>query len=370
MFHETFSSSQIKKLTADSVRKSKHDVLNALNAEQSGFDHMASLLSPAAGESLESLAKKSREITLRRFGKTIQLYTPIYLSNYCMNSCLYCGFRKESGIKRKILEPDQAEREARFLIEQGFKNILLVAGDDPKIDTHYLKDVIKRLHKFIPSISLEVASRNEDDYRKLSEAGAEGVVIYQETYDRDLYKKFHIRGKKSNYDFRLNTPERVAESGFHRIGIGVLLGLGDPLYDTLALFTHAKYLLKKFWRTQVTISLPRIRKAERAINPPHPVDDRRFTQLICALRMALPDVGILLSTREEPKLRDGLMKIGITHMSAGSRTEVGGYLSPDKGNGQFHVEDSRSPWEVKEKIREIGYDPVWKDWEGVLNDSV
>jgi 2-iminoacetate synthase len=243
-----------------------------------------------------------------------------------------------------------------------------VAGDDPKVTTDYLGEIINRLRGTIPSVSLEIAPKSVDEYKKIREAGAEGVVIYQETYHQDSYERYHPKGSKSNYQFRLSTPERVATAGFHRVGMGVLLGLNNFIYEGLALFEHVSFILKHFWKTDVTISLPRIRKANQAIEAPFPVSDKEFTRLICSLRIAFPDVGILLSTREDSFLRDGLMKIGVTHISAGSKTEVGGYLMPDKQNEQFNVEDKRSACEVQNRIKEIGYEPVWKDWETALND--
>lgn len=339
----------------------------ALASSKVGLREFLSLISPAASGMLEDLAQRSRAITLSRFGRVIQLYTPLYLSNYCQNDCLYCGFRKENAMERKILPPGLIVKEAKFLFEQGFRSILLVAGDDPeRCDLPYLCDAVSRIHEFFPSVSLEIGPQSIENYIELRKAGAEGVVIYQETYNRELYQRLHPEGNKKDYAWRLETPERVALAGFHRVGIGALLGLGDPIEEAAAMFLHATFLLKHHWKTKLTISFPRMRHAQGSIKSLNPVDDRTFTRIICAFRIAFPDVGIVLSTREEPRLRDGAVRLGVTHLSAGSRTEPGGYLDPDHRKEQFHVEDGRSPTEVAEMLSSRGYDPVWKDWEGVL----
>ncbi len=343
------------------------DVERAISTENIGLRDFLALLSPVASDSLEMVARRSKEITLSRFGRVIQLYAPLYLSNYCENNCLYCGFREENLIERKIQSPEQVEEEAKFLHEKGFRSILLVAGDDTeKCDLVYLKDVIHRIHKLFPSVSLEIGPQSKEDYVELRKAGAEGVIVYQETYNRSLYEKLHRNGKKMDFAWRLETPERVAAAGFHRVGIGALFGLNDPMEEAVSLFLHTSFLLKNHWNTRVTISLPRMRPAGGSIQPLHPVEDRTLAQIICALRIAFPEIGIVISTREEPKLRDGMIKIGATQMSAGSRTEPGGYLAPDAQKEQFLVEDQRSPSEIAEVLTSQGYEPVWKDWEASL----
>lgn len=368
MFPENFDPINLAKWSADAKNKKKSEVISALNAAQINLAQMAALLSPEAENHLESLAAKAAQITLLRFGKTKQLYTPIYLSNFCINQCLYCGFNNKSRAQRKILSPEEVKAEALFLKSQGFKNILLVAGDDPQVTQNYLSGVISELHKFIPSLSLEIAPKTEAEYRLLKKAGADGVVSYQETYDKKLYGKYHPQGPKKDFSFRLETPERAAKAGFHRVGIGALIGLGDYIFEGLSIYSHARYLMKNYWQTQITISLPRLRTAIDSISVPQPISDRKFTQLICALRLALPDVGIILSTREQPALRDGLIKLAVTQLSAGSKTEPGGYLNPEKNGEQFSVADHRSASEIARNLEIMGYDPVWKNWEGVLND--
>lgn len=369
MFIDELNKYDINGLVDISNNIGKGEAARALSSERITLDNMLALLSPATEGHIEQLAQRSRSITLARFGKTIQLYAPIYLSNYCLNSCVYCGFKQGSKIKRRFQSADEVVKEVLYLKGKGFRNILLVSGDDPNVDAPYLEDVISKTHKLVPSVSLEVSPRTTDEYIRLRKAGADGVTIYQETYEREDYEKFHPKGgEKSDYLYRLDAPDRIAEAGFYRVGIGVLLGLRNPLYDAIALFIHARYLIKHRWKTQLTISLPRMRRASGAIDVPFPVSDKQFTQLLCAMRIAFPDVGLIVSTREEASLRDAILKIGVTQISAGSKTEPGGYLLPEGDGEQFSVEDSRSPREIVEKLRITGYDPVWKDWEGVLND--
>ncbi|MFQ5559015.1 MAG: radical SAM protein, partial [Nitrospinota bacterium] len=292
--------SEIETLTEKAKKSSLSEFLQALSSDRVNASQMAALLSPHGLSRLEQLAGQARSVTLRRFGKVIQLYTPIYLSNYCQNDCTYCGFRRRNSITRKIQTPEMVEKEALFLKTEGFKNLLLVAGEDPKVDVPYLTDTVQRLHRFTPSLAIEVAPKSLEEYKDIARSGAEGVVIYQETYNQGLYKTYHGAGRKGDFAFRLKTPERIARAGFHRLGAGVLLGLGDPVFDVLSLFTHIKYLLKNFWKLQITVSFPRIRKADGAIDAPWIVDDKQFVQIICAFRLAFPDVGIVLSTREEP----------------------------------------------------------------------
>jgi 2-iminoacetate synthase len=216
----------------------------------------------------------------------------------------------------------------------------------------------------MPSVSLEVQVWDTDTYRRLVEAGCEGLVVYQETYDRDTYGAVHRKGKKRNYDWRLGAPDRGAEAGMRRLGIAALLGLhADWRSDALAVAAHAHALVRRWWRSEVTVALPRLRPAAGDYQPADPVHDHDFVQLLCALRLFLPDVGITMSTREAPAFRDALVRLGVTHMSAGSHTEPGGYTGPSDAEPQFEVSDDRSPAEVAAALRAAGYDPVWKDWE-------
>jgi 2-iminoacetate synthase len=357
----------------------------------------AQLISPPAGELLETMGRRSHTMTQQRFGKTIRLFAPLYLSNECINNCKYCGFSRDNAILRVTLSVDEVMREARALAEQGFRNILLVAGEHPKfVSNGYLADCVAALHAEWPGISLEVGPMEADEYRPLTAAGADGLVVYQETYDRAIYDDMHTAGPKKNFDWRMETPERAYAAGFRRLGIGALFGLADWRYEALCVAAHADYLLRNCWKAQVTISLPRLRPCAGEFQPLTHMTDRELAQLVCAFRLMFPDVGLVLSTREPAKLRDGLIPLGITLMSAGSHTEPGGYTGAGKekihhtergrivelasgssewattnghvtnATGQFEIADVRSAQEVAALIRQLGYEPVWKDWDAAL----
>jgi 2-iminoacetate synthase len=347
--------------------KTLADVDRALAQERLRPDDLMALLSPAAEERLELMAQKAHQITRRRFGKTILLYAPIYLSNECSNGCLYCGFNATNKTARRTLNLDEIEREARVLHTQGFRHVLLVTGEAPgKFGNDQLEAAVQRIKPLFSSVSIEVYPMDEDGYRRMVGAGVDGLTIYQETYDRVLYEQLHPFGRKRDYDFRLLTPERGGAAGLRRIGIGFLQGLGD--FRSEAFFTglHALYLSKHFWRSLISISFPRMRPAEGAFPPPHPVSDKHLVQLICAMRLLVHDAGLVMSTRESSTLRDHLLPLGITQMSAGSCTAPGGYSDHDAGAQQFAIDDDRSPAEISAMLSRRGYDPVWKDWDSAF----
>jgi 2-iminoacetate synthase len=323
----------------------------------------AALLSPAAGERLEELAAASRRLTLARFGRTMHLYAPLYLSNECLTTCVYCGFARELPIARKTLSPDETLEEARHLVRDGFRSVLLLTGEHERLTgVEFLEDRLRLLADEVPSLAIEVQVWSEGEYRRLVAAGCEGVVVYQETYHPETYGRVHLAGRKRHYEWRLLGPERAARAGMRRIGVGALLGLHDDWrYEAIAMAAHARFLMRHHWRSQVAVSVPRLRPSPAGWQPMDPVGDRDLTQLVCALRLAAPDAGIVLSTRESAELRDGLFRIGVTHVSAGSHTEPGGYEHPDEATGQFEVADLRSPADVADRLRSLGYDPVWED---------
>ena len=379
-------------LNADGVRV--RDVIR--RGPQTLLD-FALLLSPAAGGMLEDLGRRSQALTRQRFGRVIRLFAPLYLSNECINNCKYCGFSRDNAILRVTLSIDEVVREARALQEQGFRNILLVAGEHPKfVSNGYMADCVRALHSEIPSISLEVGPMETADYVPMVQAGADGLVVYQETYDRAIYADMHTAGPKRDFNWRLETPERAYAAGFRRLGIGALYGLSDWRLEALSVAAHAQYLLRTCWKSQITISLPRLRPCAGEFQPLTLLGDRELVQLMCALRLLLPDAGLVLSTREPANLRDGLIPLGVTMVSAGSHTEPGGYTGAGKENihrtekgrvvelaagasewalpadrvtsatGQFDIADDRAPSEVAELIRRLGYEPVWKDWDAAL----
>jgi 2-iminoacetate synthase len=357
----------------------------------------ATLLSPAATEQWEELGRRSRAVTQQRFGRVIRLFAPLYLSNECVNNCRYCGFSRDNAILRVTLGVEEVLDEARALKSQGFRSILLVAGEHPKfVSGDYLARCVRALHGEVPSLSLEVGPMEAEEYRPIVAAGAEGLVVYQETYDRGVYAELHVSGPKRNFDWRLDTPERAYAAGFRRLGIGALHGLSDWRMEALSVAAHGAYLQRQCWKAQLTISVPRIRPCAGEFEPLTGMSDRELVQLICAYRLLFPDVGLVLSTRESPRLRDGLIPLGITLMSAGSHTEPGGYTGAGRGSvhrtergrivelgasewadvpargtgatGQFSIADERPAREVAELIRRLGYEPVWKDWDAGLSE--
>jgi 2-iminoacetate synthase len=324
----------------------------------------AALLSAPASERLEELAVAARDATLQRFGRARTLFAPLYVSNECVSVCTYCGFSAGNEVARRTLSIDEVVAEARELASRGFRHVLLVAGEHARIvSKDYLVDCVQAVREFMASVSVEVQVWDEPTYLRLVNAGADGVVVYQETYDRDTYAAVHLLGKKRNYEWRLAAPDRAAAAGARKLGVGALLGLhGDWRSEAIAVAAHARALEHRWWRAEVSVSVPRMRPAAGEFEVADPVDDRSFTQLICALRLALPDAGITLSTREPAFIRDALVPLGVTTLSAGSHTEPGGYASESDAEPQFEISDTRSPAEVAATLRAAGYDPVWKDW--------
>jgi len=318
-------------------------------------------------ELLESLAQRARKLTRQRFGRVIQMFAPVYISNECVDTCSYCAFSRPNQIQRRTLTPEQVEQEAEYLITQGFRHLLLVAGEHPRaVSLDYICDVARRLRPRLASLSIEVAPFEEEAYRRLTAAGVDGVVIYQETYDRERYAAVHLAGPKRDFDSRIQAPARAAAGGARRICMGVLLGLADWRQDALQLIDHVRSLQKKYWQVEFQVSLPRLRPCFGGLTDVIEVSDRDMVQLICLLRLALPEVGIVLSTRELPQFRDNIIGLGVTQMSAGSCTEPGGYREPHLAEEQFSVGDHRSVQEVAGVIAKQDMEAVWKDWEASL----
>jgi 2-iminoacetate synthase len=363
LFAAELSGLDIAALSAYSLVATDADVDRALSAQRRDLPDLAALLSPAAAPRLEEIAHAARQATLRRFGRAVRLFAPLYVSNECLSTCTYCGFAKDLDVVRRTLSPAEVEDEARLLTARGFRHLLLVSGEHRvAVSPDYLLDVVERLAAFVPSLSIETQTWSDDTYTRLVAAGAEGVVHYQETYDRARYAEVHVAGWKRDFDRRLASTERAAEAGIRRLGVGALLGLApDWRADVLALAAHATFLVRRYWRTEVTVALPRIKPCASGFAPVVPLDDTSYVQALAALRLAEPDAGIVLSTREPAALRDGLVRIAVTHMSAGSSTEPGGYAHPGESQEQFAISDERSPAEVAAMIEAAGYEPVWKD---------
>lgn len=313
---------------------------------------------------LETLAKKAQRLTLLNFGRTIQLYAPVYLSNRCINSCRYCGFNKHNKIERTTLTPEEVLSEIDFLVAQGHRHLLLVAGEDPNtVSLPYLEEIVSRARNRVAKLLIEVQPFDETSYRKLREAGVDGVTLYQETYHQKTYELMHPEGLKADFNMRLEAIDAAGRAGMSFLGIGALLGLYDWRFEAASLIDHARRLQKKFWRSHISVSFPRIRDAASNFKMPCPVSDRELVQMIIAVRLALPKSNLIISTREPPTLRDHLIKIGITQMSAGSITKPGGYTKTTHSGNQFATEDTRPSAVVAEMLSESGYQPVFKDWE-------
>ncbi|OIP48698.1 MAG: 2-iminoacetate synthase ThiH [Deltaproteobacteria bacterium CG_4_10_14_3_um_filter_60_8] len=340
------------------------EVERALAAHRVGIDGLIALLSPAADAMLAAMAERSAAITRQRFGSTMQLFAPIYLSNLCQNRCLYCGFSADNRIERRVLTIEQAEDEAAILHDRGFSHILLVAGEAPnRLGVDYLEALALRLRDKFAAVSMEVQPLSTGEYARLFKAGITGVAVYQETYDRGIYASLHPPGPKRDFDFRLATPARAAEAGMREVGIGALLGLADWRAEGVALALHLAGLRQHFWQTAFTVSFPRLRPAVGGFTALAPVSERDLAQLLFAMRLFDHDIGLLLSTREEARFRDGMLGLGPTRYSAGSCTAPGGYGNPALPGEQFAVGDHRSMDEVSAMIRQQGFDPVRKDWD-------
>lgn len=343
------------------------DVARALTSASPGEPELAALLSPAASRHLEALAQRARDLTARHFGRTIALYVPLYLSDYCSGGCVYCGFASDRPQPRHRLEPDEAERELTAIKAMGFEEVLLLTGErTPRADFAYLRDAVVAAARHFHSVTVEAFPMPVNEYRQLSEAGCVGVTLYQETYEPEQYERLHRWGPKRDYAARLDAPDRALSGGMRWVGLGALLGLSDPLFDGLALYRHARYLKRRYWQSGVSISFPRVCPQEGGYVPPHPVSETFLAQMIFAFRIVFPDVPLVLSTREKALFRDGMAGVGVNKMSIASRTTVGGYREHnDSPDGQFHVNDSRDIAAFCAALRARGLEPVFKNWDRV-----
>ncbi|KZE83072.1 thiamine biosynthesis protein ThiH [Myroides marinus] len=322
------------------------------------------LISPAASPYLEQMAQLSQQLTQKRFGKTISLYAPMYLSNECNNICTYCGFSLDNNIRRKTLTPKEIEQEVAVIKNQGYDHILLVTGEaNHLVNINYFKQSIQQIQHSFSTISIEVQPLKQDEYEQLAELGVYAVLVYQETYHKEVYKQYHPKGKKSNFEYRLDTPDRIGRAGIHKIGLGVLLGLEDWRVDSFFNALHIDYLQKTYWQTKYSVSFPRLRPAEGVIEPNFIMEDRYLIQLMCAYRIWNEDLEISISTRESEILRNNVFKLGATTMSAGSKTNPGGYSVDEDSLEQFEICDNRTTAEIYSLIKKAGYEPVWKDWD-------
>ncbi|MES2732206.1 MAG: 2-iminoacetate synthase ThiH [Bacteroidota bacterium] len=366
-FKTVFDSYSWEETKQSIYAKTEADVLIALNKPKRDLDDFKALISPAAMPYLEQMAQLSHQLSQKRFGKTLQMYVPLYLSNECQNICTYCGFSFDNKIRRKTLTDQEILQEVAVIKAWGFDHVLLVTGEaNQTVGVEYLKHAIKLIRSQFSHISLEVQPLDMPEYEELIAEGVNTVLVYQETYHQEDYKKHHPKGKKSNFYYRLETPDRLGQAGIHKIGLGVLIGLEDWRTDSFFNALHLDYLEKTYWQTKYSISFPRLRPAEGTLEPKVIMSDRELVQLICAYRIFNEEAELSISTRENQKFRDHIIKLGITSISAGSKTNPGGYAVEPQSLEQFDISDERSPLEIAEMIQRQGYEPVWKDWDHTL----
>ncbi|HZG01238.1 MAG TPA: 2-iminoacetate synthase ThiH [Chitinophagales bacterium] len=368
MFTGRFHEHDWNRVSEDIQRITPQQVRAALERAGRGTpEDFLALISPSAEPFLEEMAAKAFALTRKRFGNTVQMFIPMYLSNECQNICTYCGFRYDNELPRVKLTDEQILNEAEIIKGWGYDHVLLVTGEANKtVGVDYIARAVRLLKDHFSNISVEVQPLDQNDYETLIDAGVYAVLVYQETYHQANYKLYHPKGKKSNFTYRLETPDRLGRAGVHKIGLGVLLGLEDWRVDSFFTALHIDYLQKKYWKTKYSVSFPRLRPAVGMQDPNHPVSNKQLVQLICAYRLFNEDLELSISTREEAGFRDNLFRLGITSTSAGSKTSPGGYASSDALE-QFEIDDTRSPAEVAAAIKMLGLEPVWKDWETVLN---
>ncbi len=344
-----------------------NSVRNAIFSDSPGIRELAALLSPAAGSLIDKMASRALALTLRHFGHTIQMYVPLYISDYCSSECAYCGFAADRKRPRRKLGRNEIIEEMNALRNMGFDEILLLTGERTKeAGFEYIRQGVELAAERFHLVAIETFPMTLEEYRILSTAGCSGLTVYQETYDREVFRVMHRKGPKSDYENRLDTPARALSGGLRFAGMGVLLGLSDPVADALSLYHHAEYLKKIYWRGGISISFPRIRPQLGEFIPPHPVGDSLLAQLIFAFRICLPDTPLVLSTRESAPFRNAMAGLGISKMSAASRTSVGGYRAHAAcAGGQFEISDTRDTRDFCAMLSQKGLEPVFKNWDAV-----
>lgn len=366
-FNDIFATYNWEDSQTSIYSKTSADVERALAAPKRTLEDFKALISPAAAPYLEQMAQISQELTLKRFGRVIQMYVPLYLSNECSNICTYCGFSYTNRMKRKTLSPIEIMQEVAAIKEMGYEHVLLVTGEDNQtVHVDYFKKALELIRPHFAHISMEVQPMDLGDYQQLTPYGLNTVLVYQETYHKEEYRKHHPKGRKSNFKYRIETPDRLGQAGIHKMGLGVLIGLEDWRTDCFFTAMHLNYLERKYWQTKYSISFPRLRPFSGGSEQKSEINDRELVQLICAYRLFNGEVELSVSTRESARFRNNVIRLGITSMSAGSKTNPGGYASVPESLEQFEISDERSTTEIARIITEQGYEPVWKDWDSCL----
>lgn len=370
-FQDTFNQYPWQQVSDSIYAKTARDVVNALQKPKRDLEDFKALISPAAAPFLEQMAALSRQLTLKRFGNTLQMYLPMYLSNECQNICTYCGFSLGNKLHRITLSDEQILKEVEAIKKLGYDHILLVSGEaNVTVGVEYFKKSLKLIGPHFAHVSMEVQPLEQGEYEQLILLGLQTVLVYQETYHREDYKKHHPKGKKSNFNYRLETPDRLGKAAINKMGLGVLLGLEDWRTDSFFTALHLNYLEIIYWQTKYSLSFPRLRPAEGYLQPKVEMSDKELVQLICAYRILNEEVELSISTRESQKFRDNIIKLGITSISAGSKTNPGGYAVAPESLEQFEISDERNPQEIAAMIKGQGYEPVWKDWDQALTKHI
>lgn len=362
-FYETIK--QYKDFDFDQFFQNVTDekIQKVIQKDSLAIEDFLTLLSPQAEKYLEKIAQKASQLTKQYFGKEIGLYTPMYLANHCVNQCRYCGFNATNDITRKKMTLEEVEKEAQFIAKTGLQHLLILTGESRlESSVSYIVDCVKVLKKYFASIAIEIYALEQNEYQQMEEAGVDGMTMYQETYDEEIYDYVHKAGPKKDYMFRLNAPERAGNAGMRFLNIGALLGLDDWRKEVLFTGLHAQYLQHKFPDAEVGFSIPRIRPHEGDFQPNVVVEDKDVVQILLAMRLFLPRLGINVSTRESAEFREHVLPLGVTKMSAGSTTAVGGHTSESKDTEQFEISDERNVEEMKEMLLAKGYQPVTKNW--------
>lgn len=340
------------------------DVLRSLSKDRLDDCDVLNLLSKTAEKHLEKMAQKAHKLSVQYFGKTVCLYTPMYIANYCINQCVYCSYNIKSGIKRKKLNMDEIKKEGDAISQEGFKHLLVLTGESSfHSSKEYIGEAIEILKDKFPSIGIEVYPMETEDYKYIVEKGVEGLTVYQETYDEYIYKKVHIKGPKSNYRFRLDAPERGAKAGMRTLSIGALLGLNDFRKETFFTILHGKYLKKKYPHIELAYSTPRMRPFKGCFEELVDISDKNLVQAMVCMRLFDPHAAINISTRESLEMRKHIIPLGVTKLSAGVSTDVGGHSQDEHSTSQFEINDESGVKDIEKMLKSIGYQHVFKDWE-------
>ena len=369
MFSDELEKISWEETTKAIYSKTDADVRRALSKEHCDVNDFMALISPAAAPYLETMARLSRKYTMERFGKTISMFVPLYITNSCTNSCVYCGFNHNNPMKRTILTEEEMVNEYKAIKKLApFENLLLVTGENPaKAGVDYIERALLLAKPYFANLQIEVMPLKAEEYERLTHAGLNGVICFQGTYNKANYNIYHPRGMKSKFEWRVNGFDRMGQAGVHKIGMGVLIGLEDWRTDVTMMAIHLQYLRKHYWQTRYSVNFPRMRPSEGHFQPNVIMTDKELAQLIFAFRIFDHDVDISVSTRENAKFRDHIATLGATSISAGSKTDPGGYATYPQALEQFSVSDERTPAEVEQAVKAMGYEVVWKDWDKIFD---